>query len=235
VESLFRFGTIGLVTPPPCPERRLRADAEQNRERLLVAARAAFAEEGLDVPIAEVARRAGVGVATLYRRFPERDDLITAVFDDKMSAYVAAAEEALADPEPWHGFCLYVETLCAMQAADRGFTEVLTNTFPMAKEFEAKRRQAYESFAELIARAQSAGRLRPDFVHQDLVLVLMANAGVVAAIGQTLPDAWRRPLAQLLQSFDARNTDPLPPAPSDRQLFRAMARLRTTTRGEPPR
>jgi AcrR family transcriptional regulator len=235
VESLFRLGTIDPVTQPACSERRLRADAEQNRERVLVAAREAFAEAGLDVPVAEVARRAGVGVATLYRRFPAREDLITAVFDDKMSAYVLAAEEALADPDPWRGFGAYVETLCAMQAADRGFTEVLTNTFPMAKGFEAKRRRAYEAFSELVARAQAAGRLRPDFTHQDLVLVLMANAGVVAATEETLPGAWRRPLAFLLQSFDARNTDQLPPAPSDHQLFRAMVRLRPTTRGVHPR
>ena len=123
--------------PPAAGGRALRADAERNRERVLDAAREVFAEHGLDASTNEIARRAGVGVATLFRRFPTRDDLIAAVFADKMTAYADAIDDALADPDPWHGFCGYIERVCQMQADDRGFADVLTMTFPTAKAFEA--------------------------------------------------------------------------------------------------
>jgi len=203
----------------------LRADAERNRCRIVEAARQVFAEQGLDAPMNEVARRAEVGIATLYRRFPTREDLITSVFAEKMSAYANAIEQALADPDPWRGFCTYIERVCAMQAEDHGFTEVLTLTFPTAKTFEAKRSEAYRGFTELIARAKDTGRLRPDFSPEDLVLLLMANAGVVAATAGTAPDAWRRLVAYMTQAFAADHTDPLPPAPTGTLLYQAMLRL----------
>jgi AcrR family transcriptional regulator len=100
-------------------ESGLRADAERNRERVLSAARKVFAEQGLEASTNEIARRAGVGVATLFRRFPTRDDLVGAVFADKMSAYAAAIDDALADSDPWHGFCGFIERVCRMQAGPR--------------------------------------------------------------------------------------------------------------------
>jgi AcrR family transcriptional regulator len=206
-------------------ERGLRADAERNRARVLGAAREVFAEQGLQAPMVEIARRAGVGVATLFRRFPTREDLITATFADKMARYAGATDDALADPDPWHGFCTYVERVCAMQAEDRGFTDVLTMTFPTAKEFEAERDRAAAGFAELIGRAKATGRLREDFVHQDLVVVLMANAGVVAATVDAAPDAWRRLVGYLLQAFESDAAAPLPEPPEPRQLYQALMRL----------
>jgi AcrR family transcriptional regulator len=103
------------AAPPP-----LRSDAERNRDRILTAARRLYAREGIAVSMAAVAREAGVGIATLFRRFPTRDDLVAAVFADTMAAYKDAITTALADPDPWHGFTGYVETICGMQAADRG-------------------------------------------------------------------------------------------------------------------
>jgi AcrR family transcriptional regulator len=209
----------------PAAHPALRADAERNRYRIVEAARQVFADQGLDAPMSEVARRARVGIATLYRRFPTREDLITNVFTEKMIAYAGAIEEALADPDVWHGFCVYVERVCAMQAEDHGFTEVLTLTFPTAAAFEAKRNEAYRGFTELVTRAKSDGRLRPDFSPEDLVLLLMANAGVVAAAGGTAPQAWRRLVAYMTQAFAADNTGPLPPAPAGTSLLQAMQRL----------
>lgn len=203
----------------------LRADAEQNRERIMAAARRVFAEQGLDAPMREVAREAEVGVGTLYRRFPTREDLITAVFMDKMSAYADAVDKALADPDPWHGFTRYVETVCAMQAEDQGFTNVLTLSFPTAREFEAERARAYRGFNELIGKAKAAGKLRDDFVAEDLVLLVMANAGVVAATRDEAPRAWKRLVAYMIQAFAATDAERLPPAPSPRAMFRAMVRL----------
>lgn len=206
-------------------EPTLRADAERNRDRLLQAAREVFAERGLRAPMSEIARRAGVGVATLFRRFPTREDLITATFADKMAAYAEAIDAAQADPDPWQGFRAYLERVCAMQAEDRGFTDVLTMTFPTAKEFEAERDRAAAGFRELIERAKASGRLRQDFVHQDLIMMLMANAGVLNATVDAAPDTWRRLVAYLLRAFDAEAATPLPEPPTTRQLYRALVRL----------
>lgn len=201
---------------------QLRSDAERNRDRILDAARRLYAVEGLGVSMAAVAREAGVGIATLFRRFATQDDLIAAVFADRMAAYGEAIEAALADPDPWRGFTAYVETVCAMQAADRGFAEVLTMTFPTAKALEACRDRTYERFVELIANAKATGRLREDFTPEDMPLLLMANAGVVAVTGEAAPEAWRRLVGFLIQAFAVSDPDPLPPAPSPAAMYRAM-------------
>ena len=218
-------------TPGRPPEQSLRADAERNRDRITAAARRLYATEGLGVSMASVAREAGVGKATLSRRFATREDLITAVFGDRMDAYAAAVTEALADPDPWHGFTRYIEAVCAMQAADRGFADVLTMTFPAARALEARRTEAYRRFLELVARAEATGHLRVDFTSQDLVLLLMANAGVVAATGDAAPDAWRRLVGHMLRAFASPGSPMpvLPDAPSPTALYRAMIRLARTS------
>ena len=206
-------------------DKALRVDAERNRARLLAAAREVFAEQGLQAPMSEVARRAGVGVATMFRRFPTRDDLITAVFAEKMKAYADAVDDALTDPDAWHGFCVYVERVCEMQAVDRGFTDVLTVTFPTAKAFEAERNRAGIALADLIVRAKATGRLRADFAHQDMILVLMANAGVLAGTQAAAQDTWRRFVGYLLQAFAAEAAAPLPDPPTPSAMSRALLRL----------
>src|ERR1700761_2645435 len=115
--------------PEQQPEVALRADAERNRERILKAARRLYATDGISISMASVAREAGVGKATLSRHFTTRENLIDAVFADRMDCYAAATTEALADSDPWRGFSRYIESVCAMQAADRGFATVLTMTF----------------------------------------------------------------------------------------------------------
>ncbi|WP_328351274.1 TetR/AcrR family transcriptional regulator [Streptomyces sp. NBC_00445] len=221
--------------PRQQPEQSLRVDAERNRDRILAAARRLYATEGLGVSMASVAREAGVGKATLSRRFADREELITAVFADRMDAYAEAVTEALADSDPWRGFIGYIEAVCAMQAADRGFADVLTMTFPAAKALEARRTEAYNGFVELIGRAQATGCLRDDFTSQDLVVLLMANAGVVAATGDAAPDTWRRLVGQMLRAYATPGTEipPLPPAPAPRALYRAMIRLTRNTPATP--
>ena len=194
---------------PAAGGRDLRADAERNRDRVIHAAREVFAEQGLDASTNEIARRAGVGVATLFRRFPTRDDLIAAAFAEKMNAYAKAIHDALADPDPWHGFCAYIERVCQMQADDRGFADVLTLTFPTANTFEEERTRTALALTELLERAKATGRLRDDFAHQDVPLILMANAGVVTATRDAAPDAWRRFVGYLPSP-----SPPRPPNPS---------------------
>ncbi|MET8868381.1 helix-turn-helix domain-containing protein [Nonomuraea sp. NPDC004580] len=200
--------------PSQIAERaQLRADAEHNRERILDAAREAFSTRGLDVPMAAIARRAGVGVATLYRRFPSRESLITEVFSDQLASCASAVEEALADPDPWHAFQSAVEKVCAMQVADHGFTGAFLTAFPQAVDFERARRRAEQGFDEIIRRAKAAGRLRADFVFADFLLLLQANCAVTDGAGDRAQAASRRLVAYLLQAFRAENAAPLPPAP----------------------
>jgi len=209
--------------------RPLRVDAERNRGRIVDAAQAAFAERGLDVPLEDVAGRAGVGIATLYRRFPTRDDLIGACFERRLADYAHAAEEALEAVDPWDGFCGYVARICSMQAADRGLKDVLTRTFPTARILEEHRSRGYALSVRVIERAQAAGRLRADFVPEDLVLLLMANAGVVQGAGDAAPDAWRRFLGLMLDGLRANGAGPLPPPPTPREVMRAMRRMNRAT------
>jgi len=225
-----------MTTPPsprPAGGTGLRVDAERNRQRVVAAAREAFAESGIEVPLEDVARRAGVGVGTLYRRYPTRADLVAAAFEAKMTAYADAASEALADPDPWHGFCAYVEKICAMQAGDRGFTTVLTMTFPTAKQFEADRERAFADFITLIDRAKAAGRLRADFVAEDMPMFLMANAGVLAATADAAPGTWRRFAGYLVQACAAEAAQPLPDPPAPRQMYAAMLRATHHQRERP--
>ncbi|WP_435226609.1 TetR/AcrR family transcriptional regulator [Streptomyces sp. Tue6028] len=213
--------------PGRTPDTGLRADAERNRDRVLAAARHLYATEGLGVSMASVAREAGVGKATLSRRFATREELINAVFADRMDAYANAVTEALADPDPWHGFTGYITAVCAMQAADRGFADVLTMTFPAAKALEKRRADAYNAFTDLITRARATGYLREDFDDRDMPILLMANAGVINATGNAAPDTWRRLVAHMLRSFATPDAPlpPLPSAPAPAALYRAMVRI----------
>jgi AcrR family transcriptional regulator len=206
----------------------LRTDAARNRSAIVATAQRAFAESGLQVPFDEIARRAGVGEATLHRRFPDRASLIAAAFCDKMSAYADAAAEALAEPDPWVGFCAYVRRVCAMQSGDRGFADLLTITFvavnPAIKELEDRRRSAYRDWLTVVNRAKASGRLRPDFHPSDMIVLLMANAGVISAAADNAPHAWRRFVEYMLQAFSAHNDQPLPTPSARNALFQAMQR-----------
>jgi AcrR family transcriptional regulator len=206
-------------------ERPLRADAERNRERIIEAARALFAERGIDVTMEDVAKRAGVGAATLYRRYPSRAELVAGAFEEKMWRFADGARTALNDADPWRGFCRYVRSLCAMQTSDRGFSDVLTMTFPSVVRFEAARQRAFEDFSELVRRAKEQGSLRDDFVPEDLIILLMASAGVVGATASAAPRSAPRLVSYLLQAFAAPGGGRLPAPPTTSQMLEALRRL----------
>lgn len=179
---------------------RLRADAERNRASLLHAAREIFGEHGLDASLDEIARRAGVGNATLYRRFPSRRDLIAEVFAGQMTEWVQLADRCLNDPDPWQGFVHYVTRICEMQATDRGLSDLLVNaSFDDDERLAGLRATAQRGAVEVIERAQRDGSLRADFTRLDIRLLMMANAGVAARS----PDrqAWRRHLTLFLEGL----------------------------------
>jgi AcrR family transcriptional regulator len=210
---------------PPGPHR-LRADAERNRAALLGGARAVFAELGLEAPLETIAHRAGVGIATLYRHFPTREQLVAAALLDQVADYLCAAEQALASDDPWSGFVGFVERICAMQADDRGLGDLLSMALPADQEIEELRARANAMVIALVERAKSAGQLRADFAGEDLLLLLIANAAIVHVTARDAPDAWRRLMALQLDAFRARgNAARLPEAPSTQAMARAMLRL----------
>ncbi len=191
----------------------LRADARHNRDRIIEVARELFAERGLDVPMAVIARHAQVGVATLYRRFPTKESLITDVFADQFANCAAVVHDGLADPDPWRGFCGVIEKVCVMQATDRGFSSAFLAAFPDAVDIDQQRECALRGFTELADRAKAAGRLRADFAPDDLPLLLMANNGITADSAEVARAASRRLLAYLLNSLRADHADPAEPLP----------------------
>jgi AcrR family transcriptional regulator len=158
----------------------------------------------------EIARRAGLGVATLYRRFPTKEDLVAEAFAEQMGECAGLLDVALADPDPWRAFCQVIAEVCAMQARDRGFSAAFVTAFPYAVEFGALRERAERGFAELVRRAQAAGALRSDFDPADLPLILLANGGIRAGTPEATADASRRLVAYLLQAFRAESAAPLP-------------------------
>ncbi len=192
----------------------LRADARRNQRRILTAARLVFADHGIDAPMATVARRAGVGVATLYRRFPTRDALVRAAFAHQMDICAGALTDALADPDPWRGFQRLFETVCELQREERGFPAAFVAAFPdSVREGARVREQDERDILTLVRRAQAAGALRADFHPSDLAVALLSHCGLVTALPGDRA-ASRRLVAYLLQSFRAEAAHGALPAPS---------------------
>ncbi|WP_432834644.1 TetR/AcrR family transcriptional regulator [Dactylosporangium sp. CA-092794] len=186
-----------------------------------------FGERGLEAPLDEIARRAGVGNATLYRRFRTRGELVAAVFGEALRDVVAATERALAIEDPWAAFAGHLTLLCERQAQNRAFADLLTATVSAVPELERLRTAAFGGLAALAERARTAGVVRADFRPEDLIPVLMANAGLVERTCPTAPTAWRRQLAFILAGLRApAGTPPGPeppgPEPDDAGIRQAM-------------
>ena len=202
----------------PCTKQteHLRADAARNRDSIVCAASAAFAEHGTDVGLEEIARRAGVGIATLYRRFPTRDALIETVLDETMRHYAnrteAAAEQALT--EPWEAFSSYLMFVMEHQVTDPAFADTLVAPQLGSHIFAAQHQRAFDASLVLVDRVRAAGVVRPDFHHADLHLLILANAGVARATRRTAPQAWRRLTAYLFDAFRHDAGEALPAVPA---------------------
>jgi AcrR family transcriptional regulator len=205
--------------------RRLRADAARNRAAIVAVARDVFAEQGLEAPLEAIAARAGVGIATLYRRFPTREKLVAAALIGKVAEYAEAAEQALTVADPWDGFAGFVLRICELQVGDRGLSDLLSMTLSADEQVEQLRQTANGRVVELIERAKAAGRLRQDFAGEDLVLLLIATASVIHVTRADAPGAWRRFVFLMLDAFRCQDAPRLPEPPSPAQMTRAMLRL----------
>jgi len=194
---------------------KLRVDAVENRRRIIEASRELFAERGLDAPMKAIAARAGVGMATLYRRFPTRQDLLTEVFAEQFAECAAIVEKAVRETDAWRGLCSVVTGVAAMQAGDQGFSAAFVRTLPDPSAVERKLQSGMRGMRDLIIRAKRAGQLRADFAFADLAILLLANGGVVSQGGEAASAASQRLVAYMLQSFRADGVvqGPLPAPP----------------------
>ena len=194
----------------PPPERPLRRDARENRDRILTAARAAFAELGIEASVEEIASRAEVGVGTLYRRFPTKDALIDAVFEEHLEQIAAAAEQALAGDDAWAAFLGYLTRVVELQATDRGLSEVL-GAYVRGEDLVARARARLRPLVEqLIAQAQESGALRTDIVYEDVSVLLWTTGRVIDATRDVEPEFWQRYLALMVDGLRAGSASPLP-------------------------
>ncbi len=201
----------------------LRADAQQNRQRIIDAASKLFKRAGIDVPLEDIAREAGVGIATLYRRFPNRSELTAAAFAQQASVYVDVIDAATAEPNPWEGLCRLVNGLCELQASDAGLRQFVTMTFPDVPEVQEMVDSIESKIESLLDRAKYAGSLRPDATTADIVLMLLGNNGILGRSWPQAEVAWRRYAALFLDSLrPSLESAPLPPAPSPDTIREAL-------------
>lgn len=207
--------------------QNLRADAERNREAILEAAREVFSRDGTDASLEEIARRAGVGIATLYRRFPNRTDLIDALFGDKALEYEAASQEALKADDPWSGFVQLMMRIGEMQAADRGFCDVLQASLPKSESVSPHMHRAFLNIQQVVLRAKKSGDLRPDASPPDVFWMMIANAAYIQEMNEASPESWRRYMVVMLDGLrTGSNVDPLPDGASERDVDGAVSRIR---------
>ncbi len=209
--------------PPSQSAPALRADAARNR-RLVLEAAAVFAERGLEASTAEIARRAGVGEATLFRRFPSKEDLVIAVVQSHMDEVVAVATECLQEPDPWHGVERFFYEMVARNSHDRGAAEAVKDHCAARPELAWHRRQVIDAMSRLVKRAQEAGMMRTDLTGQDLGTLLHAAASTG---GMPFPglreDLWKRYAGVILDGMRPQGATKLRPGAPPRRAFEQPA------------
>jgi AcrR family transcriptional regulator len=183
-------------------EKPLRADARRNREKVLAAARAVFAEQGVDAQMDDVARRADVGVGTVYRHFPTKDALLQALADELFETLAAHAREMLELDDPWEAFQRTMWFSGEKTAGDRAFAEILAASRNALPTDCPGKKDLTGTVAVMMDRAIKAGTMRPDVVIEDIPL-LMCGIGSASGMPHPSPDAWRRHLRIVLDGMRA--------------------------------
>jgi AcrR family transcriptional regulator len=191
----------------------LRADAARNRELIIAAAAAVFAERGLEASTAEIAHRAGVGEATLFRRFPSKDDLIDAIVETRMAEALALAEAAAEAPDPGAALERLMEDLISTLSGDRGFFEAAGDRCFTDARLAELRAKSLDAMGRVLERAQEAGAVRTDLTPADLTFLIRAAAG---STDVPLPglrgDLWKRYLRVILDGMRPEGASRLRPA-----------------------
>jgi AcrR family transcriptional regulator len=205
--------------------RPLRRDAERNRQRILKAAAEVFDERGLEVSLDEVARHAGVGVGTVYRRFPTKEELMEALFMERIDSIAALAEAAGDAADPWSGLVSFMEQVAEMLAGDLGLRQMLMfATYGRDTVSYARSRNA-PLIARLVERAQAAGQLRPDLRQTDIPFIIFVLTEATQLAREVSPEIWRRYLSLVLDGMrpQREGITPLPvPALTPEELEKTM-------------
>jgi AcrR family transcriptional regulator len=184
-------------------ERPLRRDAELNRQRILRAAAKVFTQRGLDATLDDVAREAGVGVGTVYRRFPDKESLVAELFADRIGTMVAVAEQACAAPDPWQALVSYLEYAAQSMATDLGLRQLMMFATYGRDRVAYAREQMRPVVSKLVQRAQETGELRADFSATDVPIIAFMLASAAEYTSPVQPDLWRRYLALIIDSLRA--------------------------------
>lgn len=206
--------------------RKLRADAERNRRKILDAAAELFALRGIDITLDDVARHAKVGVGTVYRRFSCKQELVDGVFEQHMADMAAGATKALEVDDPWQGLVDFLAFTCEQMAANRGMGEVFFSCDEGREQIACARERVAPLVEQLIARAKDAGALRPDVTANDLLTVGKMVEAIIDFAGPVAPDAWRRYLGIVLDGLRAEGVARTPltePSLTDEQIEVAKA------------
>jgi AcrR family transcriptional regulator len=209
--------------------RPLRRDAERNRVRILRAAAEVFTARGLQATLDDVAERAGVGVGTVYRRFPDKEALVEALFTERLDRLAGFAEQALADPDPWTGLATFLEQAAAVIAGDRGLRQILMFATYGRDRVARARSCMLPLVVQLVQRAQEAGCVRADLRPTDIPLIEFMLGSAAEYAGQVRPEIWRRYLALILDSLRpnrAATTELPEPALTPDEMVQAMRSTR---------
>ena len=191
----------------------LRADARRNRRRLIEAAGELVRERGLDASLDEIARRAGVGNATLYRHFRTREALWEAAFAEAADQVGQIGGRVMKIEDPWAALVAFFDEVCALTADNQGLRELIWRGMPRSSALTELRLRADELLRTLLERAQHAGAVRADISLTDVALILHATLSVIPAVATLAPGAWRRHLAITLDGLRPRaDSAALPPA-----------------------
>jgi AcrR family transcriptional regulator len=211
------------------PQRPLRADAERNRRLILETADRMFTERGFGVTLNEIAHEAGVGVGTVYRRFPDLRALIDALFVERFTTFQRLAAAAAREPDPGRALRRYLLDAAQWRARDRSLEYILANASIATEPIARMRDDLGRAVDELVRRAVAAGAVRGDFASADVYTCLFILGAVADRTGEVAPDAWRRYADALLAGFGLE-PGPAPQAPpmTDAQLRQSWPRPTTT-------
>ena len=185
-------------------ERVVRKDVARNRARLLAAADALVAEQGLEISLNELARRAGVGVGTVYRHFVDKEAVLNALFEHRLDVVAEVFQEASERDDPIEGLRTAVFRLGELQAGDRALFQVVAVTTSAAQRTAARKR-LQPLATKLADRAKATGRMRPEFGPTDIPMLLWISMSMSEYGGAVRPDLWRRYIEVLLAGFAAED------------------------------
>ena len=215
------------VMPESAPpsERPLRRDAERNRQRILDAARVVFADRGLSGSHDDIAREAGVGVGTVYRRFPDKEQLIDALFEARIQEIAEVARAATAHPDPWEALVGFLMRTQELQSQDRGLKELVLGGSRGAERAVAARSLIAPLAAQILQRAKDAGAVRSDFELTDLPMIQLAIGTIAESSRDVAPDVWRRMMTLVIDGLRAgrAQSELEPPALDQDQANDVMA------------